>query len=77
MLNNQDNIEFLCKLSNVVSKKISPVNSINAINKLLKTYLNINKAEIIIWDSNSMLLKDFGDDLKLYEETESGNEILF
>ncbi len=75
MLNNQDNIEFLCKLSNVVSKKISPVNSINAINKLLKTYLNINKAEIIIWDSNSMLLKDFGDDLKLYEETESGNEI--
>ncbi len=75
MLNNQENLEYLCKLSNVVSKKISPVNSINAINKLLKTYLNINKTEIIIWDNNSMLLKSFGDDLKLYDDKNSEKEI--
>ena len=75
MLNNTDNIEFLCKLSNVISKKISPSKVILSINKLFQTYLNIQKTEIIIWDNNSMLLKTFGQDMKLYDEKTKEEEI--
>ena len=59
MIDKEKNIEFLNKLSNILTKKVSPVNTIGAINKLFKTYLNIEKTEFVIWDNNNMLLKDF------------------
>ena len=71
MLQKEKNIEFLNKLSNILTKKISPSNTIGEINKLFKQYLNIAKAEIVIWDNNTMSLKDFVEDWKL-----SDNDII-
>lgn len=56
------NIEFLNKLANTLTKKVSPSVVSNSINKLFKTYLNIHKTEFITWDDNSMLLKNFAKD---------------
>ncbi|MCD7780401.1 MAG: GGDEF domain-containing protein [Candidatus Gastranaerophilales bacterium] len=67
--------EFLNKLSNILTKKISPANSASAINKLFKNYLNVEEAEFIIWDNNNMLLKDFAQDWKIFKNDDFGNEI--
>lgn len=71
MLQKEKNIEFLNKLSNILTKKISPSNTIGEINKLFKHYLNIAKTEFVIWDNNTMSLKDFVEDWKL-----SDNDII-
>ena len=65
---NRKNIEFLNKLSNLLSKKISPSLTINGINKLFKEYQKINSVSIVIWDNNHMLLKDFVSDLKILDD---------
>ncbi len=67
MIKQEKNIEFLNKLSNILIKRVSPVGTILSINKLFKTYLNIDKAEFVIWDDNNMLLKDFSNDWKIYD----------
>ena len=77
MINNEKNIEFLNKLSNLLTKKISPINTVASINKLLKEYLNIEKAEFVIWDNNNMLLKDFAQDWKIFDESDQDNSINF
>ena len=77
MINNEKSIEFLNKLSNLLTKKISPINTVSSINKLLKEYLNIEKAEFVIWDNNNMLLKDFAQDWKIFDEANKENSINF
>ncbi len=67
MIKKEQNIEFLNKLSNILTKRVSPVGTILSINKLFKTYLNVEKAEFVIWDNNNMLLKDFSNDWKIYD----------
>ncbi len=68
MIKQEQNIEFLNKLSNILTKRVSPSGTILAVNKLFKSYLNIDKAEFVIWDNNNMLLKDFSNDWKIYDE---------
>ena len=75
MINKEQNIEMLSKLANILSKKISPVNTANSINKLFKTYLNVTKAEFVVWDNNSMLLKDFVQDWKFFDNYTSSVKI--
>ena len=75
MINKDQNIEFLNKLANILTKKISPSDTANSINKLFRNYLNIEQTEFIIWDNNSMLLKDFVQDWKIYDNGNSPNEI--
>ncbi len=77
MITKEKNIEFLNKLANVLTKKISPINTAIAINKLFKTYLNIDKAEFIVWDNNSLLLKDFVQDWKMYDSNNSEVNYIF
>ena len=67
MIKKEQNIEFLNNLANILTKKISPSNTISEINKLFKTFLNIEKVEFVIWDNNNMLLKDFVWDLKIFD----------
>ena len=67
MIKKEQNIEFLNNLANILTKKISPLNTISEINKLFKTFLNIEKVEFVIWDNNNMLLKDFVCDLKIFD----------
>ena len=68
MINREKNIEFLNKLSMLLVKKISPINTVSSINKLFREYLNIDRIEIVIWDNNNMLLKDFAQDWKIFDE---------
>ena len=75
MITKDHTIEFLNKLSNILTGKLSPVSSANAVNKLFKTYLNIEKTEFVIWDNNSMLLKDFVRDWKIFDGENSETEI--
>ncbi len=92
MKEKQNKIEFINNLANILAKKISPINTVNAINKLFKAYLNIEKLNIIIWDYNSFCLKDFADNFKqigdeiseksisyIYEilNSENGSKFLF
>lgn len=65
---NRKNIEFLNKLSNLISKKISPSLTLNGVNKLFKEYLKINSISVVIWDNNHMLLKDFVSDSKILDD---------
>ena len=67
MLQKEKNIDFLNKLSSILTKKISPSNTIGEINKLFRAYLNIDKAEFVIWDNNNMALRDFVCDWKLFD----------
>lgn len=69
MITQEQYIEFLNKLAEIVSKKISPSNFSNALNKLFKNYLNIEKTEFIVWDNNSMLLKDYVQEWRIYENS--------
>jgi len=66
MIKQENNIEFLNKLSNMLAKRVSPVSTVLAVNKLFKSYMNIDKTEFVIWDNNSMLLKDFSNEWKSY-----------
>ena len=67
MIQKEQNINFLNKLSSILTKKISPSNTVGEINKLFRTYLNIDKAEFVIWDNNNMSLRDFVYDWKLFD----------
>lgn len=75
MLNNKENIEFLNSLSNILSKKISPVTTISSITKLFKIYLNIKEINFVIWDNHNMMLKDFLQDWKFSDDEEQSREI--
>lgn len=75
MINKEQNIEFLNKLSNILTKKVSPVNTIGAINKIFKSHLNIEKTEFVIWDNNNMLLKDFVLDWKIFDNNDKEKAI--
>lgn len=68
MINKEKNIEFLNKLSGILSKRISPINTISTINKLFREYLNAVKVEFVIWDNNNSILKDFAQDWKIFDE---------
>ncbi len=72
-----DEIEFLNNISNVLAGKISPVSTINSINKLFKTYLKIQDIEFIMWDNNNMLLKDFIRSWKFFDDNSKEKEINF
>lgn len=66
----QNNIDFLKTLSNILISKISPGNTTSSVCKLFKSALNIGSVEFIVWDNNNMLLKDFVQDWKIYEDNE-------
>lgn len=70
-------IEFLHHLSNILAQKVSPVTTIFAINKVFKEYLNTNKISFVIWDNNNMMLKDFVQDWKIYDDSSQEKEINF
>ncbi len=76
MENFKENIDFLNKLSNILGSKISPITTISSINKLFKNSMNIQNLNIVIWDDNNMMLKDFVQDWKLYDDSQT-NEINF
>ena len=71
----QKNIQFLTELSNILSNRISPVSTISVVNKLYKSFLNIQNIDFIVWDNNSMLLRDFVQDWKIYEDDYKAKEI--
>jgi len=75
MINKDQTIEFLNKLSNLLTGKISPVSTANSVNKLFNKFLNIEKTEFVIWDNNNMLLKDFVQDWKIFDNDNSETEI--
>ena len=75
MIKKENNIEFLNKLSNLLVKKISPINTVSTINKLFREYLNTEKTEFVIWDNNNMLLKDFAQDWKIFDESNQEKSI--
>ena len=77
MQQNNKYIEFLNHLSNILAKKISPATTIFAVNKVFKEYLGIEKISFVIWDNNNMMLKDFVQDWKLYDDTNQEKEINF
>lgn len=68
MKENKRNIEFINKLSDSLSGKISPLNTVNDINKLFKQYINADYTDIVIWDNNNLQLKNFAADWKVSEE---------
>ncbi len=68
----EKNIEFLNTLANILSKKLSPVNTMTTISKLFQKYLDTEKINFVIWDNNNMLLKDFVLDYKFDENNQSG-----
>ncbi len=75
ILNNH--IEFISRLANILAKRISPSHTVSDINKLFKTYLNIEKIDFIIWDDNNFQLKDFICDWKIYDEKSTTNNFNF
>ncbi len=77
MKNTENKIEFLNKLSNILAGKISPVNTINSINKLFKSCLLVSDVEFIMWDNQNMLLKDFTRASKFSHEYAQEREINF
>ena len=74
MIDNMKNIEFLNKLSNILIKKISPAVTTGEINKLFINFLGIEDTEFVIWDNNNMLLKNFAQDLKIFDDKNQSNE---
>ncbi len=75
MENHKENILFLNELANILSKKISPVTTISSISKLFRNYLKISRINFVIWDDNNMMLKDFVQDWKFYDDNDSSREI--
>ena len=57
-------IEFLNKLANMLSKRISPLTMLSSLKKLFKTYLSVDSVELIVWDNNNFQLQDFIQDYK-------------
>ena len=61
-------IEFISRLANTLAVK-NPSSTIACeISNLFKSYLHINNIDIVIWDNNNMLLKDFICDWKLFDD---------
>ncbi len=77
MGNYNANLQFLNELANILSKKISPVTTISSISKLFRNYLKINRLNFVIWDDNNMMLKDFVQDWKFYDDDDSSKSINF
>lgn len=61
-------IEFISKLSNILAGKISPVSTVNSVEKLFKEYFSVDELDFIIWDNNNLQLKDFVREWKVYDE---------
>lgn len=61
-------IDFISKLANILAEKISPVSTVNSVEKLFKSYFSIDSLDFIIWDNNNLQLKDFVRDWKVYDE---------
>ena len=59
MKEDKNYIEFISKLANLLAEKISPSVAAVSVNRLFKTYLGSDSIDIVIWDNNNMLLKDF------------------
>ncbi len=74
-MNKTNNLKFLNILSEILSKRLSPINTMNSINKLFKDYLNAEEIRYIIWDNNNMSLKDFNADI-ISEEHLTENQII-
>ena len=70
-----NNLDFLNKLSNILSEEIYPINTIASLNKHFKENLQIEDAEFIIWDGNNMILKDFIRDYELINNESKTIEI--
>lgn len=70
MSENKEYIEFLSKLANLLADKIHPSNSATEIAKLFKTSLGLINFDIVIWDNNNMLLKDFICNWSLFDDEE-------
>lgn len=68
MTKDKKSIEFLDKLANILSKKVSPSSTLGKTNKLFQEYLGVNSINIVIWDNNHMLLKDFVSDSKILDD---------
>lgn len=77
MINKENNIEFLNKLAEIITRKISPSNSVSSLNKLFKTYFKTDKIQLVIWDNNNLLLKDFVQDLKIFDDENEFKEMNF
>ena len=77
MENLKENIDFLNKLSNILGKKLSPITTIASVTKLFKNQLQIENLNFVIWDNNNMMLKDFVQDWKLYDNEEESKTINF
>lgn len=77
MENYKDNLQFLNELANILSKKISPVTTISSISKLYRNHLKINRLNFVIWDDNNMMLKDFVQDWKFYDDNDDSKSINF
>ena len=75
MMRKELNTEFLNKLANVLAKRVALSSVSSSINKLFKTYLNLQKTEFIIWDDNNMVLKNFEKDKETVENNEFQGEI--
>ena len=73
----RNNLEFLNKLTVLLRKKLSPINTTNFIDKLFKDYLNIEEIRYIIWDNNNMALKDFAHETVLEENLKENQLINF
>ena len=67
----------LNELANILSKKISPVTTISSISKLFRNYLKINRLNFVIWDDNNLMLKDFVQDWKFYDDDDNSKSINF
>ena len=68
-------IEIINKLANILTKKISPSNTISAVKKIFKNSLFIDSVDFIIWDNNNLLLKDFVCDWKIFDDEDQSNAI--
>lgn len=71
MTDKEIKIEFLNKLSDIISQKASISTSSVSVKKLFKMYLKTQNYELIIWDDNNMLLKDFLTGIKISDDETS------
>lgn len=64
------NLEFIQKISEILSERISPSRTIFEVKKIFKSYFKTDNLEIIVWDNNNMLLKNFVQDWKVYSDSD-------
>lgn len=74
-MNKINDYEIINKLMNVLVKKISPINTISSVNKILKANLNVQNLNLIVWDNNILMLKDFVQDWNIYVNDEKNQRI--